>query len=792
MHGGNALQRMALRCSSGGIITTPVRKRRQLSGFKKWGNIMVRSLAFVCAFIFGMLPAGCQQHSIAAKKYVVAVPVPAERGESRNEAMAVFRAIKLYLDRFGKPAGEPSLEARLFNYPENVENIANQIKKDPQVVAVIGFSDSKEADITGKIFNEHSGDLLRLEDLEAKSEELWKKQHEGTKTEDNDADRPRKGLVMITPSAVNREVTAGKNWVFSMNCTGDMQVDYIATQLRRQLDKKVIVLHSVNYRPDASGPTTRFLGLAKARGIDVELLSLPQRDKALRDNLSKSWTKISEIIMFCDDPDTARQAISEIKEANRSFTIIGYPDRLWSHRFINHHQFRANLGCSPGPIFQVCHPFLFEFGSSSTHHFVERYKTVTSQEPTVSAAFAYDAAKLLYDAFRTSHRHGFTTLIRSGIRLHLDTLRCERTAVPAATGRIYFRSDNSVARPGIMCIVTKNKAGVPHFVPFEHLIFAHSPPTDISLQHSADRRPSQPTKTHVISAKVYPHRLYDVDVVKGTFDMEFFLRFEGYKDSEFPNLSKVSFLNRHPDVAPQVKEIHRSVGFPPGNDGIRERIYKIKGKFLNKFKLARFPFDNQDLALRIIPSESSTRGVPIRLVAVEEKERDYDLPWARPPTGCDVWRDIGPAKKGPIGILQAEELRGIYTSPVKRGHVPLLEAHIKISRARGMYLVKIMLPLLILGGIGFLVLFWVPPDQFEVRMTVAVTTLLAMIVHHLTQTQTEHAAGQFLWIDVGYILAYAFMGIVMVAAVWQKPKAAKVKGTSDNSGEKAGKAVLKS
>lgn len=174
--------------------------------------------------------------------------------------------------------------------------------------------------------------------------------------------------------------------------------------------------------------------------------------------------------------------------------------------------------------------------------------------------------------------------------------------------------------------------------------------------------------------------------------------------------------------------------------GIRYRFERVRAKIRVPVSLRRYPFDEQKVTIDIEP----TSGIQsLRLVL------DDDPAHARKPRCCidgqvqlPDWEIL--ESKAEI-LPHAYDTQFGYSSPdPKPSLYDRLTFTVRLKRLIAPYVLKVLLPLLIVLAVAYARCFW-RVEEVEASVTVIVTALLSVVALHLS-----HATGLA---DVGYLVA---------------------------------------
>ena len=241
-----------------------------------------------------------------------------------------------------------------------------------------------------------------------------------------------------------------------------------------------------------------------------------------------------------------------------------------------------------------------------------------------------------------------------------------------------------------------------------------------------------------VTVGIYLQNVNDIDIKSSAFMMDFYLWFlwEGDIDPtetfEFTNLLDSWSMTRQPVFTqPQILP-----------DGRRYQVLHIQGKFNRKFDLSQFPLDHQDLVIELEDSRLQERE--LRYIA------DQRFSGFSPRISLPGWSILGfAARAEPI------EYQTSFGNPFQERHEVYARFlySLRIGRPTGAYLLRMLLPIVVVLLTGFVV-FVVSPTYADTRINVALTVLLSMVALHLTVSSDLPQVGYIRLIDKIYNLSY--------------------------------------
>lgn len=261
----------------------------------------------------------------------------------------------------------------------------------------------------------------------------------------------------------------------------------------------------------------------------------------------------------------------------------------------------------------------------------------------------------------------------------------------------------------------------------------------------------EPAKVH-IGIYVIDVRSVDLRAQSFSADLYLWLRYAAVDDAELAaKLEKVEPINGRFESR---EETDRKT-----IEGQTYVCWRIAGTFFFNADLAKYPFDEQVLPIRV---ESQT------LDATE-------MAFADDGTGGSP-EDAKAAKDGRVQLQVSEyKLKSVervantarynttFGDPERKVGLSTYsryELRMVFEREAFGYLVKILLPLLIIIGMAWLV-FFLPPDQLDTAAAVAMTALLSTMAYNVAVSQQMPEVGYLVLSDKFFIGTYVILFLTL-------------------------------
>lgn len=248
-----------------------------------------------------------------------------------------------------------------------------------------------------------------------------------------------------------------------------------------------------------------------------------------------------------------------------------------------------------------------------------------------------------------------------------------------------------------------------------------------------------------VDVGVYLHHVPTIDLKTNTYLADFYLWFhwrgklDPTKSFEFTNAVETWDLHRqaiYVDDAgnPKAEEIA---------DGSKYQCFHIQGRFVNPFRLQNYPFDEQDIVIRVEDSEYQVDRMQYRVDTGGAKHHPgVELPgWDLAASSARIQLE---QYNSNFGDPRVKPTGDVYTQFVYSLHI--------VRPVKG-YLIKTLLPIAIVIAIAFVV-FMIPMHYFDGRLGLAITNLISAVALQLSTSSDLPSVGYLVLLDKIYNLAY--------------------------------------
>ena len=677
---------------------------------------------FVLLTVFFMI----KQLNLFIEKETVYVGVMGPMsGKGKAYGKAMLKCINLCVEEFKRDGGIEDKEIRIVvlddkNDTSLAPELAAEIADHHKVSIVIGHYYSSVSYAAGSVYKE-------------------------------------KCVPAITASATSDNVTYENDWYFRIIPTNSFQGSFIANYVNKTLHKDSA---SIIYDTDSYGETlTKSFEESAARlGMDIKKKwGFDHNAKDIDDRLEK----ITRELRAMDDPGMIFVAthspegvkiITSLKYPGVQYSIIG-PDSFGGEAFIKYLREYPQEKLIPGyysnGIYTIS-PFIIELANEKAQifrqNFVNRYK----EEPSWVSAGYYDAMSVAINAIQNSGITGKEEYLKSErtkIKDFLSGMTGPETSLLGVNGMINFNVDGDYDKPLAVGVYSNQKL-VSTLTQYQLI-------TDLNTVDNIFKEILEGNiilidgkfmnKTKLVYSGIDINTISDLNVTKGTCVIDFYLwfRFEGEFDDtniEFVNAANPIKLGR-----PVIEE----------KDGIlTTRAYRIKAPFKVEFQFHEYPFDTQTLRIQFRHLQQ-TRDKLIYVSDIlgmrlgkRKKKRNFSALSGWLTSNIMFFQNIV-SNNSTLGVPK-------FFNSQNSIKYSQFNATIQIKRQIVSFLLKNLILIFVMIIISYLTYF-IPPDQFSIRISIGMSTLLTTAFSHIKLSTS---------LPVGYLLAieHAFFGVYVLAA----------------------------
>jgi branched-chain amino acid transport system substrate-binding protein len=368
-------------------------------------------------------------------------------------------------------------------------------------------------------------------------------------------------------------------------------------------------------------------------------------------------------------------------------------------------------------------PLLFDSAGARAQDFIADYRRAYGVIPDSRAAKYYEAARVVAAAIQAADVECAAESRdrdRQKVRDCLAAMDRPERAVHSVSGPVYFDEHNALPQP---VRIGRFLRGQLISAPQQFMPVSNPAAIDIDRETAAGKvfrfGKQLVWNQRVVYTGIDINKISRIDQGRGTFAADFFLWFrylgnDDVLDVEFPSAVDKGF-------DPKSAVASRTVG------GMKYRLYRVRGDHKNIFNFRDYPFDSQELTLRLQNARLTRDQV---VYAVDT----FGLRLPRDPQGeVQAYRSLAQWRFRGMRYFQdtltSNSTRGDPDAFTDNSETEFsgFNAVALIQRRTTIFLIKIMMPLALLVLVLFVTLFF-PVSLTKERLTIAISGLLASAV----------------------------------------------------------------
>lgn len=650
----------------------------------------------------------------------------------------MVQGIELYLQDFNRRGGVEGHPVKLLTFddqndPEEARRQAEKIAADPRILAVLGHY--------------YSSTSIAAADIYEKA-----------------------GLPVITGSATAEAVTAGHDGSFRTIFSNAVQGSFLAHYLHDILNQsQVRILYTENRYGESLAESfgsawEELTGQTVARWAipldDPEGLAQQEEKIVAQLVQARQAGKDLGALFLATHQEEAAPIMVSLRRNDLSPLLLG-PDSLgqdtFPRTFADYPEEQAEVGHFSENLYGVA-PIIFDVASAEAQAFRDEFRDRYGQSPSWSAATYYDAALVATQALLQVDQAGGlgkgpVQEKRSQIQAAIARSNSPNKAFRGLQGPIYFDSNGDSLQSTPIGLFRNG-----HFVP---ALTQLQPITD--LRQVADVQADLATGQVIQVNRQYMHRvniaytgidINDVDELNSrdsSYLMDFYLWFRYRGDFK---AEQIEFTNLVEPLQISEELDSRDV------DGLHYRAYRFKGRFRGDFDLRRYPFDHQSLVVRFRHKDLRVEDLVYvnDIVGMRSGDRRQILKKLRDSKVLDSlpnWRVQSASffqdqlqDDSTLGNPDFLALR--FDDSIRYSR---FNASIELQRDAMGFVVKNMLPVFLLMGASYMLLF-IPPDGIAPKAGGGLSILLATSFFHVRLSNDLPVVGYLVAIEYIFFSMY--------------------------------------
>jgi len=689
---------------------------------------VILCMIILAAILFALYKFNVKQHEA-----YIAIVGPMS-GCFAKKGRAMCEGARLYHNMLKKSGALKNLKIHLVAYddqndPEKARQIARQIANNDKILLVLGHHDNRSSIKAGEIYQHHK-------------------------------------IPAITASASDERIIDTNEWYFRIIPGNDIQSTFVANFIQNELNLNQVEFLLVGDQRKLNLKSS-FTKACKKINLPVHIreINLTSDENSLESLVLDFQSNDQPVALFLAANDNqSAEIVTALKYPGANITIVGYSN-LAMDTFIDQlkqlsFQENATPGYHSDNIFAAT-PFLTEMGNEQSQLFKESYVSKFGKTPSWLSYTYYDAMKTAVTAIRRSGMflqkdiHKKRQLIRDS----LADMNTKKNSVQGLTGDIYFNRKGSVEAPYYFGVY-HNQQLISSFSQFQ--IIPQNTDVNLILDQVLEGslikvKNRYMRKTEIVYTGIDINEIKDLNLTERTFDANFYIWFRYKKqfthavDIRFENSQHHLEINNgnHPKV---------SMVFCKEKNNIIIQAFRVNGTFKGEFNFRAFPFDTHKLTIKFRNNKLS-RDKVIYIPDLHGMEQDQEIKAeiTNRSHALEGWNITNVIYYQ--NMFRNESSLGDPEAFKSKNQIVFsrFNTEIHIMRKIVNYLIKNLFLILVLIVISYITYF-IPPDQFSIRISIGMSTLLTSAFSHVKLSNS---------IPVAYLLAleYSFFGVYAVASL---------------------------
>ncbi len=672
---------------------------------------LIRRL-LVAAVIVAVVAAALAVFAQTRVKYTYLAIVVSDREQSQLGGGETIAAAQWAVDEWNENRADSAQQLQLVSFvddgdPTKAQAVARQIVDDGRFVGVIGHDLSTTSEAAAPVYQEA-------------------------------------GIPAITPFATADTVTRDRPWyfrtVFDNTEQGIGMANY--TVAVEEQTRIASVSTDDNYAASLrSGVIKGLESFKKATLVDDIVVSDDPAERAA--GLRAAADQVAEIkdvgaIVLSMNADDSDAFFEQLDRRDITAPVI-VPDALASSEFytmlqtVSERRVSNTLAATPLTAGSLIGPAV---------DFYDAFSESLGYPASWGAGLTYDAVQAFTESMvRGDAAWGTGDLVntRTTIRDVLSAARNPDQSIPTLTGDLYFDDQHAAVRPVQFTVGRTSPIGIATVESAPYQLTTFSPQAGVSLAEQLDTgwafvaQGITYTIQRVVTTGFNINQLSELDPATQTFGVDFFIWFK-YEGSDGPP-ADIRFANA---VDPTL-----SLGEPEreSRQGRQKYVlYQVRGTFHATMEFSAFPFDEQNLPITI--QNNTYTAAQLNYVSDPDNLEQSQAERLQSGTNANATIDeipnwqadavsFYPGSVGNTGALGDPTL-----TPTEQGVTfSQLSASTEITRDVGSFLVKNLLPLILLTIVTYVSL-WYPYKDATSRISFGVTGILtgAVMLNSVTNS----------------------------------------------------------
>ena len=428
--------------------------------------------------------------------------------------------------------------------------------------------------------------------------------------------------------------------------------------------------------------------------------------------------------------DVAEDFLVALKQKGIKNSLLGEQAlgrESFAKRFEKYDEEKKNPGFFTDGMY-VPLPILFDSAGADAQDFLAAYQKAYNQTPSYVGAKFYEATIAAVDAIRKANPKLISGSLegdREQVRDALSKLNNRKVGIRGLTGLLYFNNDRNSDQPVRLAQFQNQKliSASQQFTPITNPERLNLP-KELQAGNIVQSGDQYFWRQRVVYAGMDINKLNRIDKTTFTADFYVWFRYNGNDEPtaiQFPD-AVTNSVNPTAPVFDGKSPLKSQV-----INGLKYRLYRVRGEFRNAFDFRDYPFDSQKLNLRFDNPNLSTERLIYAIDTVGLKLPRAKDAESKPFQGLQLWnfKDITYFQDSSRSTSSQGD-PDLFQSNVQIEY-PGLSIRMTFQRKTLVFLSKNVLPLILLSLLTYCCLFF-PYTMFVPRTMAPASALLSGIV----------------------------------------------------------------
>ncbi|WP_414941829.1 ABC transporter substrate-binding protein [Amycolatopsis sp. cmx-11-51] len=663
-------------------------------------------------------------------------------GDNAVAASQMERAVRMHLDTVNAEGGVHGHPVELLVYDDEdtvaaAVGIAQRIVRENKVMYVIGHAGSDTTLAAAPIYQ-------------------------------------RARIPAITPSAGASMITDGSDWYFRSMFGDRTQSDFLSVYISRVLGSATAAVVHEEDEDGRSGRETFLESFGEFGRVTADL-PIAMGPGAHAASVQAAVTELGthdprEPILLAVKKKSGLELIEGLRSAGVTAPIVGVSalsSRAFHASLVDAERKRSLPGSLTGDLFMGT-PMAHDSLSGTAQVWADAYERRYGERPQWQAATARQAVNVGLHAMRAGgldFGEDHLGQDRERVRDTMASLKDKKNSFPALLGPLYFTANGSAQMA--VSVVTSDGA---RFVSAPTQFTIHEPLTEEALRADvADGnviavKNRYLSRRQVVATGININEIRELDTAAGTYFVDFFVWLKYTGDHVAADVQFVNAVRPDLTLGEPLRDVTKN--------GHTYRLYRVADRFKSALEFRDFPFDRQRLTV-LLQNRTQTAD---QVSYVTDKEILDQDPRVYLRSGADATADINQVPNWVASSVRfyrqtvgsSDALGdGQATGTTTGIHYSQYAGEVELKRDTLPFLIKNLLPLVLLIGVTFLCLFFKPDDD-RGAVSMGVTAILSTAVLLNNVTSQLPSVSYIVALEWGYYSFILLAGICVLITMVRK------------------------